>query len=472
MSSVLFLLVTAAFAAKPAAPAPTPEPAPDRLGPMPEIPAGQPFRPPTPTTATTLGGRPVWVVENHVLPIVSVVLSVAGGSSTDPAGLGGRAALADQMMRQGAGDLDATAFAALVEREAIQLDVSTTREGSSIAFTCARDELDLALDLVADMILRPTMGSEDLERERGLEVAALEQADNDPRATAAKLAWSTWWGEGHPFARPSEGVSTELALVSRKDAKAYHKGFWTPTTLTVSASGDLTASDLASRLDARLGKWKARPAELPSVPEAPHHDRVAVASDRPGSAQTTLYVMARGHALGEGTPLDLGSVVLGGTFTSRLNAKLREEKGYTYGARAGVVEFEHGGGVAQVFTSVRTDATGPALSDLDGELQRIQEGITPEELVKATGAWRQDLLQAMETRDGTAATFARWQHAGKPPTAVGDALAAVSSTERAAVDAALATYGADAEQVLILVGDKAAIQPQLDQLGLKVQWVP
>ena len=76
----------------------------DWLGPMPEVGPASAFLPPTPTTATTLGGRPVWVVEDHVLPIVSVVLTVAGGASTDPAGKAGRATLADQMMRQGAGD--------------------------------------------------------------------------------------------------------------------------------------------------------------------------------------------------------------------------------------------------------------------------------------------------------------------------------------------------------------------------------
>ncbi|MCB9685413.1 MAG: insulinase family protein [Alphaproteobacteria bacterium] len=444
----------------------------DWLGPIPEVGAPSVFVPPTPGTATTLGGRPVWVVEDHVLPIVSVVLSVAGGSSTDPAGKAGRAALADQMMRQGAGERDATAFAALVEREAIELDVSTGREGSTISFTCNRDKLDLALDLVADMILRPTLLEEDLVRERGLEVAALEQADNEPGSVASRLAWAAWWGADHPYGHPSAGLADTLGTLTRKDAKAYHKAYWTPTTLTVTAAGDLTAADLASRIDARLGGWKARAAKLPTITEAPEQARTVIAADRPGSAQTTLFLMMRGEGIGEGEALDLGSVVLGGTFTSRLNAKLREEKGYTYGARAGTVELAKGGGVVQVYTSVRTDATGAALADLLGELERAQEGITDDELTKAIGAWRQDVLAAMETRDAAAGIFARWERAGRPPSSLADELRTIEGTTTAAVDEALHTYGPQAEQVLVLVGDKAAIASQLEEIGLTgVSWV-
>ncbi|MCA9495156.1 MAG: hypothetical protein KC621_34750 [Myxococcales bacterium] len=128
--------------------------------------------------------------------------------------------------------------------------------------------------------------------------------------------------------------------------------------------------------------------------------------------------------------------------------------------------------MVQVYTSVRTDATGAALADLMAELDRAQQGITDEELTKAVGAWRQDVLAAMETRDSAAGIFARWERAGRPPSSLADALHTIEGTTTSAVDEALHTYGPDAEQVLVLVGDKAAIASQLEEIGVTgVSWV-
>ncbi len=438
--------------------------------PFPAMPAaGAPpvFSPPVPTVGALDNGVPVWVVEDHVLPIVSVAITVPGGSGTDPAGQAGRATLSDQMMRQGAGGLSAEAFADLVEQQAIELDVSTGRESSTVTVTCQKDKLDEALSLVADMILRPAYGKADLERERSLEQAALEQARNDPATRAAQLAWAAWWGPGHPYATPPEGLPDQLGALTRKDVKAYHKAAWTSAGATITAAGDVSATELVAALDERLGRWKDRPAAEVDAPAPAAHEAGRLAADRPGSAQTTLYLMFRGEAFGApgSAPLDLGSIVLGGTFTSRLNAKLREEKGYTYGARAATVELLDGG-VVVVSTRVRADATGEALGDLLGELERAQQGITADELGKARGAWRQDLLQALETRTATVGAYAAPHRARLPPTAVKDRLAVVDAVDQAAVDAALKALAPGGDRVVVLVGDRATLEQELPAAGL------
>jgi predicted Zn-dependent peptidase len=187
--------------------------------------------------------------------------------------------------------------------------------------------------------------------------------------------------------------------------------------------------------------------------------------DEPGSAQTGFYVSFPGLRRGapEEAATELGTIVLGGTFTSRLNSLLREKRGYTYGVRAGLYSQRHGGTLT-VRTRIRTDVTALALVDLVGELDRIREGITPAELVKAQGAARQDVVEALQTRSGAGGTYADYLAMGQSPTALGDELSALGTVTTEAVTPAMGAWAKE-RAVFVLVGDRAVIEPQLREKG-------
>lgn len=454
----------------PPAPPPVEAPAPpvDPLGPLPEVGPEVPFAVPVPETASLSNGASVWVLPKPGLPLVTVTLTVPGGSATDAPGREGTAWLADRMLTQGAGKLDAEGFAETVERLGIELDVSTGRAGSTITMSMKKEQLDEGLDLLADMVLRPRFKGKDLKRERKLAVQDLQLQLDDPSAVAARAAWAAWFGAEHPYGRPTDGTVDGMGDVSKKDAKAYWARAWNSAGARVTVTGDLGKDEAVKALEGRLGAaWKATTPARVTVPPAPAHTGEVLLVDRPDSAQTVFYLVFAGMPFGDPAiaPVRAGTIVLGGTFTSRLNALLREKRGYTYGVRAGVHALPDGG-VLTVSSRIRTDASGPAMVDLVGELARIREGVTEDELRKARGAYRQDLVEAMETRAGAAATFAAWHFAGKGPDALGKELAAVQAVAPRDVPAAMAPYD-PAKAVIVLVGDRKAIEGPLKEAGVE-----
>ncbi len=456
----------------PAAPVEAPPAPVDHLGPIPAVGPEVPFALPTPETTRLSNGASVWLVSAPALPLVTVTVSVPGGSSVDPAGKEGTAAIGDRLLTQGAGKRDARAFAAAVEELGVQLDVDTSRAASTITMSFTKDKMGPALDLLADMVLRPTLTSVDFTREKDILLSDLRMGQDEPVAVAAKVAWLQWFGPAHPYSRPPDGTVAGMAKVTHKDAKAYHKAAWNAAGARITAAGAVTKDELVAALESRLGKpWKAGKPAVATLPPVPAHLSESggaapiVLVDKPGSSQTMFYLVFDGPAFGDPAlaPVKSGTVVLGGTFTSRLNALLREKRGFTYGARAGVQALP-GAGVRTITTRIRTDATAPAMTDLIGELAAIRAGVTPEEVTKARAAYRQDLVEAMESRAGTALTFAPYHLAGLDPGALAVELAAMQAVTPDPVKAAMSAYD-PAKAVIVLVGDKAVIEEPLAKAG-------
>ena len=472
MSTLLTLLPLATLLAcapkhdAPPAPVATAAPAPNPLDTRPVIAAPASYTPPTPEAVKLSHGASVWVLSNRALPLVTVMVQVPGGSALDAAGTEGTAALADRMLKQGAGALDAEAFAAQVERLGIQLDVGTGHSTSYISMSMRREVMDQALDLMADMVLRPRWVARDFLREQELAASDVQVSLDELPVVAARVGYSTWFGPGHPFSHPPEGTVAGLKAVSLKELKSYHATAWNAAGASFTVSGDVASAEVASRLEARFGAWKASKPALPTIPAAPSRDKTGyVLVDMPGSAQTMFYLLFPGLGVGDAAlpPVRTGTIVLGGTFTSRLNALLREKRGYTYGARAGVAALPQVG-VLTVGTRIRADVTAPAMADIVAELKRIQEGVTAEELGKAQGAYKQDQVESMETRDGAAAAFAAYQVNGLPPSALAADLVSMQGVSADGVKAAMARYDLD-HALVVLVGDRSTIEKPLIDAG-------
>lgn len=469
-STLFALIALIGCAPKPVPPPPVAvveAPAPDPLAQRPEIGAPTEFTPPTPEVGTLSNHAALWVVNKPALPLVSVILHVPGGSALDPLGHEGAGWLADRLMTQGAGKLDAKAFAETVERLGIQIDVSTTLDGSQIAVSMKKDQLDAALGLVSDMVLHPHWGVPDFKREQELAVGELTQALQEPATVAARTALSLWYGKMHPWGHPAEGTVKGMAKVTVKDVQRYHTQVWNAAGATFTVAGDITTAEAQTVLEAHLGKaWSAtKPAGVTASPVPAWTDRPLYLIDSPGAAQTMFYVEFPGRPQGDARlpALRTGTIALGGTFTSRLNALLREKRGYTYGAKARTLE-RHGDGSVVVFSRIRTDVTGPAMEDLLGELTSIQLGITEEELGKARGAYKQDQVEAMESCAGVAETFSNYQFGGFGPGQFTMDLVAMRTVTADAVKAEMAAY--DWKHALfVLVGDRATIEAAITKAG-------
>lgn len=435
----------------------------------PTIGAPADFSPEAPQVFTLDNGATVWLVERPGLPLVSVRMVVDGGKAMDPAEQPGLVNFSDTMLTHGAGDLDATAFAEAIEQDALSLWASTGQATTWVGLEATSSTLATGLDLMASAVSAPRFDAEEVDRVREQLLGEISMSLDSPATVAGWVADGFYFGEGHPLGHPGIGNAASVEVISAKDLEASWSSRFAPERATFVVSGAVTQSELKALLDASFGDWSGKPSLLPELGPAAQASGYYLV-DNPGASQSVLRVVLPGWQADDPhyIPATLGSVVLGGTFTSRLNRLLREEKGYTYGARAGVGA---GPGYGRMVTSssVRGDVTGLALVDMLGEIERITQGIDAAELKKAQGAAITDAVSAMESRSSIAGSLAGVVAMDQSPERMATELDAARGASVDSVNAALATIDPSAA-LIVVVGDLSVIQPQLAEVMPEVSW--
>ena len=449
---------------------PVPLPSPSLLDARPTVGPAADFTPPQPQVFTLDNGATVWLLENPGLPLISLRMVVRGGRDMDPADQPGLTAFSNAMLTHGAGDLDASAFAAEVEQQALSLHASTGQATTWLSLEATSDTLDRGLELLSLAVTAPSFDAAEVDRVRDQRVGDIAQSLDTPATVASWVGDRLYFGEGHPLAHNTSGTAASLEALDAEQLKASWQQRMAPERATFVVSGDIDAESLKSALNAHFGDWAA--SALAPLPEHPAPSGAAgyYLVDNPGSSQSILRVTLPGWRSDDPAyvPAELGSIVLGGTFTSRLNRLLREEKGYTYGARAGLGDGP-GYGRMITYSAVRGDVTGLALVDMMGELDRISTGIDAAELKKAQGAKRSDTVSVFETRAGMASAYADLAAMEQGPDTLAQELSASESASVESVNAALAGIDPSAA-IVVVVGDLSVIQPQLAEVLPDVEW--
>ena len=381
------------------------------------------FHPPRVAQLGTASGLPLWHVQRGRLPLFSLRLVLDGGAAGDPAGQEGLVALSDGQLTRGAGPHDAIAVAELLDRAALRLSVATSARATTIALEGHADRLDLGLELLAEALNRPRFDAAELERARALRLGDLVQDLDDPDELARNATWRALFGEGHPLAHPPAGTRAGVAAATHEGAR----GSWERRRRAGAAMavfcGALDAERAAAKLDAHLGDWRGAGAARTALPEALTQSRRLIFIDKPGSTQSVLSLLAPAPGARDGAlhASRIAAISLGGTFTSRLNQKLREEKGYTYGVSCQLQPAPEQSVVA-IRTSVQGEATAPALADLMAELDRLDEGMSADEIARAALARRTQLVSALETSSNLAGSYASLWECGRDPSGFQDEL--------------------------------------------------
>lgn len=430
----------------------------------PAIGAPAAFSPPVAEVGPGPGGSALWLVSRPDLPLVSLRLVIPGGSATDLADQPGLASLADAALLLGAGERDAEALAAAMALQAVNLSVSTGKSGTVLGVDCKADQLPFAVELLADVVLRPRFDGPAVEVLREERKAELTQAADEPRVVASLIADQVWFGADDPRGRRTDGTVAVVAGLGPEALRASWAARAAPAGATFVIAGAADLPGVTDLLNARFGAWTGAPsagsAALPPPPAQSGGPRLTLV-DNPGAAQTVLRVVLPGWPLEDEARAagELGVIALGGTFTSRLNRLLREEKGYTYGARASV-DARPGAGRVIIGTNVFLDKTGPALADLLGEVQRFGAGIDAAELEKAKGAVRTEQIELLGARSSVADALVGLALNRQPPTALRDALQQSLALPEAAVDAAAARPRLDGAHIVV-VGDLSKVQAEV-----------
>lgn len=326
-------------------------------------------------------GIPLYIVENHAQSYVSLQLVVRSGASSDGT-IPGLADFSSNLLLSGAGERDAQLLAEEIDFLGATLDAGAGRDETTVSLGVLTSFLPQALELMADVVLRPTFPADEVQRERKHAVASLKQNRSDPAYLAGVQFRRELYGSG-PYGSEIDGTEESLKRITREDCIRFHRAHFTAGNVFFVAAGDVEVPEFTALLERFFGEWEgaAPPVPEPVAPEEPAGVRVVVVN-RPGSVQSAMrvgrVVLERRHP--DYVPLVIINTLFGGYFNSRINNNLRERNGYTYGARSGVDSLKRRGAF-YVAASVGTAVTEPAIAEIFNELRAItSEPVVEEEL--------------------------------------------------------------------------------------------
>jgi len=456
----------------PVAQPPTAAPAPsDPLGPRPIPPPAQPFVPPAPQVLEGPGKSKVWLLERHGLPLATVAIVVPYGSATEPIEKGGLAHATADMLDEGAGDRDALAFSQAVNDLGARLASGADRDASSVSIQVLSSKLEPALALLADAVVKPRHEKKDWSRVSALWNNALKNRTQEPNDVARVVTTFAYYGAKHPYAHPPDGTMASAKKVQLGDIAKWHKTIWRPDAATFIVVGDVKPADLTALLNKTFAVWKAPAESAPAVADpgpAPPRELRSFVVDRPDAPQIVMSWVRPGPKASEAAyaPLSMINIALGGSFTSRLNQNLREDHGWTYGARSSV-NAQRSAGMVVVRAAIRADAIAGALRETRKELSTIaKDGLGSDDIEKVRALLNGDALESYGTVRGVTGSLAGNASLGLLPDQDVRDLAAQRSATPKDLASLAAKYFDLSAATLVLVGPKDLAVKALAENGL------
>ena len=432
------------------------------LGPPPAL------RLPAIQTATLPNGLTLAVVEMHKVPVVDVQVLVDAGAARDPADLPGLATFTALMLQQGAGTRGALDVADEAAFLGAQLNTTATLDGAVASLHVPRRRLEAALDLLADVVLRPSFSDSEVARQRELRSAQLVQQRDEPVAVANVAFPAIVYGPGHPYGHPLNGTDGATTALTRDRVAGFYRSYYRPNDARILMVGDITLAEARGLVAARFGAWQQ--GDVPGLAggTAPTPaTRAVYLIDKPGAAQSVIRIGHIGPA--RSTPdwyaLEVLNTILGGAFTSRLNQNLRETHGYTYGAFSQFAARRLAGAFVAL-ASVVTAKTDSSLVEFLRELRRIREEPVPEgELAKAKAYVTLGLPGDFETTGGAAARFREVLGYGLPLDYYDRYIERIGAVTAADVQRVARQYIDPDHFDIVVVGDKAQIEAGIRALN-------
>jgi zinc protease len=403
----------------------------------------------------------------HQVPVVDVSLLVKAGSVNDPADLPGLATFTASMLQEGAGRRSSLDIADEVAYLGARLFTSASYDAATVSLHVPTRHLGPALDLMADVLLRPTFPDTEIARQRDLRRTQILQQRDQPVAMANLAFSAIVFGSSHPYGRPLGGTETSTAALSRDKVAQFYQTYYRPNTAQLLIVGDVTLSEAKRLAAARFGGWAGGAVPAPPQATAPAAaPRTIYLVDKPGAAQSVFRIGQLGVARSTSDffALHVLNTILGGSFTSRLNQNLRETHGYTYGANSQFAMRQMAGPFLAT-ASVVTAKTDSSLIEFMRELRRIRDESVPQtELDKAKAYITLSLPSEFETTASAAAQMRELLLYGLPLDYYGSYIPRINAVSAADVQRAARQYLDPDHFAIVVVGDRSQIAAGLEAL--------
>ena len=416
-------------------------------------------------------GLRVWTAEHREVPLVSFLVLLPVGAASDPPDRPGLAAITGDLLDEGSGSLNALEVHEALARLGAQLDTEVGSDATLLELTVLERHASRGLEILSDMVRRPRLEQRDFDRVRELRLNRLVQLRDSPSAVADRVFTELLF-KGHPYGHLPIGTEASLRAITLRDVGAFHARCYGPGVATIIAVGDATHDRLAELVDQAFADWSGQPGgaapAAPSAAAASSSTRIALVN-RPAAAQSELRI---GHlGLSRATPdyhaLLVLNMVLGGQFVSRINMNLREDKGYTYGARTSF-DFRRAPGPFLLQASVQSDATADAVRESIRELEAIRgdRPVTRAELETGRAALTRGYPRNFETADQIGRAAVQLALYDLPEDYFSTFVPKVLALDEDDITRAAAAHLDPSRLLTVIVGDREKVGPALRTLEL------
>ena len=322
-----------------------------------------------PVKYTLSNGLQVFVVKNTKQPMVSAILAldIDGILNGDKAGL---SSMAGQLLKRGT----TSKSKAKLDEEVEFLGGSLSTTSTSASASSLKNNFPKLMGLLSDVVLHPAFSSEELEKVRKQTLSGIESGKDDPNTISNNVMNKLVYGANHPFGEIT--TSKTVNNVSVNDVKKFYASYWKPNIAYLVFVGDIEPADAKVIAEQNFGGWAK--GEVPKInfpkPTVPAQTYVAIV-DRPASVQSVVAV-ASTIDLAPGTtnviPASVMNNILGGGFSGRLFANLREKHGFTYGAYSALTPNKTIG-IFAAESSVRNEKTDSSVQEILNEIHKIRD---------------------------------------------------------------------------------------------------
>ena len=428
------------------------------------------LRVPTWTTATLANGAKLIVSERHNLPLVAFTITWVGGADQYVApDRWGLANMVASMLTEGTTHRNGDQLANDLQLLGTTINTNIGDERGSMSFVAMTDKLEPTLAIMEDMLVNPTFPADALERLRARTLVELAQARDRTSAIAQRVFPKVVYTEAHPYGRYRTDPS--IKAITHDDVVAFHKAYFTPNHAIITVVGDVNPASVRTLVERVLGPWTGSgPAPSFAYPAVPQPAATTIyLVDKPGAAQSSFALGLAGPP--RDTPdyyaLEVLNSMLGGQFQSRLNADIREQKGFSYGVGS-AFGFGKGPGPFRAGGDIITAKSDSALIEFMKQLKGIRGDVpvTPEELETAQDNLVQGLPEEFASVAAVNGALNNIQFYDLPPDYYQRYPEHIRAVTAADVQRVAQRYIDVDHLAIIIVGDREKIEQPLRATGI------
>ncbi len=412
--------------------------------------------------------------DSDEIPVVSLQLTINGGHkmNTNDILKSGTAVLTADMLNESTENYTSEEIQNELDKIGSSISVYASNTTTTLNIRTLKKNIDRTLELAEEVLMHPAFKEDDFERNKKQQLEGIKASQKDPGSIARQVYNRLLYGSDHIYSVPSSGVEQSVNNIMIDDVKSFYEKNYSPSVSELVIVGDISQEEVLPQLDF-LKNWTKKEVAIPDLPKAPKADKTKIylvdKTDAPQSQIRIGYLTDMEYdATGEYFKSYLMNFPLGGAFNSRINLNLREDKGWTYGARS---YFSSGDdpGAYTASAGVKAVATDSSVVEIMKELKNYEkDGITDEELSFMRNSISQRDARSYETPWQKAGFLRRIVHYDLPASFVDEQTEIINTITKEEINKLAKKHIKTENMCIMVVGDSASVRPGLEKLGYEV----